>query len=98
MKIDNKFKSLFLIVAVLVAIEPLLSTSAVAKSCNAASAQGRGGLNCGPAPVTSNSQATGQVTGTKPSQVGAPSIGTSNQNTATKPPVTTLPAALPKAP
>jgi hypothetical protein len=98
MKIDNKVKSLFLIVAALVVIEPLLSTSAVAKSCNAASAQGRGGLTCGPAPLNSNNQVTGQVTGTKPSQVGAPSIGTSNQNPATKPPVTTVPATLPKAP
>ena len=98
MKIENKVKSLLLIVAAFVAIESLLSVPAVAKSCNAASSQGRGGLSCGPAPVTSNSQATGQVTGTKPSQVGAPSIGTSNQNPATKPPATTLPAALPKAP
>ena len=95
MKIEHRIKSLLLIVAALVTIEPLLSAPAVAKNCNAASAQGRGGLNCGPAPVTSNSQATGQVTGTKPSQVGAPSIGTSNQNPAAKPPVTTVPAALP---
>ncbi len=89
MKTRHQLNSALLIVASLAGALVVVGSPAIAKSCNAASAQGRGGLNCGPAPIVSNSQATGQVTGTKPGQIGSPTIGTSNQNPGTKPPPTT---------
>ncbi len=97
MKTKHQTKSVFLMLAALAGPLLTVGSPASAKSCNAHSANGQGGLNCGPAPIVSNSQATGQVTGTKPGQVGAPTIGTSNQNPSAKPPTTTVPV-LPKAP
>jgi hypothetical protein len=89
MTIVKKANALVLSSLMLSCTATIFSPVVTAKSCNAASAQGRGGLNCGPAPIVSNNQAAGQVTGTKPGHTGSPTIGTSNQNPGTKPPTTT---------
>ena len=90
-----KYASVYLmLICAVFGFSPMVS----AKSCHAASSQGQAGLSCGPAPVNGGvSQAAGQVTGTKPGQVGSPTIQTSNQNPPTRQPVTTTPD-LPKAP
>jgi hypothetical protein len=79
MKSNLKPKLMLIAITVLIATELIIGDSVIAKNCNANNPHGQGGLNCGSA------QVTGQVVGTKPGQVGAPSILTANQNSQPKP-------------
>ncbi len=81
MKISRKWSpKLSIAGAALLCLSAFFALNGHAKSCHAASANGRAGLSCGPAPVTGGvSQPTGQHIATRPGQSGSPGIQTSNE-------------------